>query len=72
MGRRAKGTVIQSTAVNSPGAFMPVMVMLSAKKPLAKPEIKMKKMLQSDSHVLESSLAQQKATREFSEYLLHH
>lgn len=47
---------------------MPVMVMLSAKKPLAKPEIKMKKMLQSDSHVLESSLAQQKATREFSEY----
>lgn len=49
---------------------MPVMLMLSAKKPLAKPEIKMRKMLQSDSHVLERSLVQQKATREFSEYLI--
>lgn len=48
---------------------MPVMPMLSAKKPLAKPEIKMKKILQSDSHVLESFSVQQKATREFTEYL---
>lgn len=49
---------------------MPVMLMLSAKTSLAKPEIKMKKILQSDSHVLQSSSAQQKATREFSEYLI--
>lgn len=70
MGSRAKGTAIQSTAVNSPAASMPIMLMLSAKKPLAKPEIKMRKILHSDSHVLESSPAQQKAPREFSEYLV--
>lgn len=51
---------------------MPVMLMLSAKQPLAKPEIKMKKMLLSDSHVLERSSAQQQATRECSEYLVPH
>lgn len=49
---------------------MPVKLMLSAKQPLAKPEMKMKKIFLSDSHVLESSSAQQQAAREFSDYLV--